>query len=132
MPLAWIRLVNVTGICALYTTAVRGDPEIVKPAGLATDTNTSSPSATDISEIARLLVVPEPVNTPLVAPVSVMSLADRDTGSALNDSVREVVVTETSVKALTPCDPPTCTTFVKLTGVDALYTTAVLGDPVIA
>jgi hypothetical protein len=47
-----------------------------------------------MSEIARLLVVPLPINAPLVAPVTVISLAARVAGSALKVRVSDVVLAE--------------------------------------
>ena len=97
---------------ALYTTAVRGEPVIAKPVGLVIVTETVSPLATDIADIARLLVVPVPLNVPLVAPVTVMSLAAKVVGATLKDNVKEVVLAVFDV-------PPSCSALVKVTSISA-------------
>ena len=78
---------------SLYTSAVRGEPVSVNPLGLIIATDTVSPLATVISEIASVLVVPLPVNAPLVAPLTVISLAANVVGSTLNVSAKPVEFT---------------------------------------
>jgi hypothetical protein len=104
---------KATGVGLLYTTAVRGDPEIAKPAGLFIATETVAPSATVIADIARLLALPVPVNAPLVAPVTVMSPAVKLVGSALKVSVSEVVSELFAT-------PPTCATSEKVTTISGV------------
>src|SRR6056297_1064114 len=103
-----VEMVTIVG--ALYTTAVCGEPVIEYPLGLVIATETVSPSSTVMSDMARLRVMPVPDNAPLVAPVTVMSLAARVVGSALKVSVNPV---ESAVSD----DPPVWTGLSKITAV---------------
>ena len=89
--------VTALGAAPTNTAVFKDAGVIVKPAGLASATVTFALSATVIAEIARLRLVPEPLKAPLVAPVTVISLAAKVVGSALKVSVRRVVVTEPDV-----------------------------------
>src|SRR5574344_198257 len=83
---------------------------MVNPLGLAIATDTVSPFPTVMLEIARVLVVPETLNVPLVAPVKVMSSAVKVVGSTLNVRVKPVELSVPSV-------PPVCTALSKVTAV---------------
>ena len=60
------------------------------PVGFFISTVTSSPLPTVISEIPRLLVVASPDNAPLVAPITVISLAAKVVRTTMNVSVKLV------------------------------------------
>jgi len=91
------KKVTAVGAAPTYTAVFKDDGLIVKPDGLASATVTFAPSATVIAEISRLRLVPVPLKAPLVAPVTVISLAAKLVGSALKVSVKTVVVTEPDV-----------------------------------
>jgi hypothetical protein len=97
-------------VVSVYTTAVCGDPLMVNPLGLAIATDTVSPFPTVMLEIARVLVVPETLNAPLVAPVTVMLSAVKVVGSTLKVSVKPV-------EFAVPDVPPVCTALSKVTAV---------------
>jgi hypothetical protein len=111
VPPVCTALSKVTAVLvSLYTTAVCGDPLMVNPLGLAIATDTVSPFPTVMLEIARVLVVPETLNAPLVAPVTVMLSAVKVVGSTLNVSVKPV-------ESAVPDVPPVCTALSKVTAV---------------
>src|SRR5574344_2852842 len=98
---------------------------MVNPLGLAIATDTVSPFPTVMLEIARVLVVPETLNAPLVAPVTVMLSAVKVVGSTLKVSVKPV-------EFAVPDVPPVCTALSKVTSSRvSLYTTTALGEPFI-
>jgi hypothetical protein len=89
---------KATGMAGATATATVFDAGvIVNPAGFASATVIVAPFATVILEIARVRVLPVPVRAPLVAPVTVMSPADKLVGSTSKPSVNAVVVTDPEV-----------------------------------
>src|SRR6056297_2689884 len=116
VPPVWTALSKVTDVggtvVSLYTTAVCGDPLMVNPLGHVIATDTVSPLPTVMSEIARLLVVPLPLKSPLVAPVTVMLSAVKVVGSTLKVRVNIVVV-------VVPSAPFAATALSKVTAISS-------------
>jgi len=93
---------------ALYTTAAWGDPLMINPSGLAIATDIVSPLPTVMPEITSVRVVPLPLSAPLVAPVTVMSLAAKVVGSTSKVRVN-------AVESAVPEVPPVWTALWKAT-----------------